>query len=441
MSKPLSPQDRKRIVTALFAAQSLFSAASIAATTLTAIIAVHLSGSESTAGLPSTVLTFSRALFAFPLGMMMAQWGRRLGLSFAYFAGILAGIAGAVAIVHHTFAGFIGAMVLLGMARGGADQSRFTAAEVFPPEQRARIIGLIVSAGTIGAIGGPLIVDPANDWVHQQFGVDAYSGAWYAMSALTLLATLSVFLFMYPEPNDVAFIPPLPMDGEGVGGGVTSSDQGRPAPQVETKRTLREIFRDPNVQFGVTAMVISQTVMQVMMVITALHMKHHGHDTGEISLVITAHTLGMYGLSYFSGWMIDTLGRFNMILVGALILLASCLMAPLSNATLPLMIALFLVGLGWNLCYVGGSSLLSNALVAAERSTAQGFNEALVAFCAGVGTLVTGPIFEWGDYVAVSGAGLFLVLILTGMIGRYGVQENVQASAERVELKQGTVGD
>jgi hypothetical protein len=46
--------------------------------------------------------------------------------------------------------------------------------------------------------------------------------------------------------------------------------------------------------------------------------------------------------------------------------------------TIPLSISLLLLGLGWNFCFVGGSTLPSDHLRPAERGRTQGFNDLLV---------------------------------------------------------------
>ena len=48
-------------------------------------------------------------------------------------------------------------------------------------------------------------------------------------------------------------------------------------------------------------MVFSQVVMVGLMVITSLYMKDMHHDLGDISVVFSAHTIGMYGFSLVSG--------------------------------------------------------------------------------------------------------------------------------------------
>jgi MFS family permease len=94
--------------------------------------------------------------------------------------------------------------------------------------------------------------------------------------------------------------------------------------------------------------------------------------------VFSSHTFGMFAFSMVSGWLADRWGRRPVLGLGAVITLVSCLMAPLSPDVLPLAVALFLLGLGWNLCYVAGSALLSDALTPAEKGRMQGFNDLLV---------------------------------------------------------------
>jgi MFS family permease len=74
---------------------------------------------------------------------------------------------------------------------------------------------------------------------------------------------------------------------------------------------------------------------------------------GSISLVIGAHTFGMFAFSVISGRLADRHGRVPVIAAGSAALILACLAAPLSPDVLPLAASLFLLGLGWNFCYVG----------------------------------------------------------------------------------------
>ena len=147
------------------------------------------------------------------------------------------------------------------------------------------------------------------------------------------------------------------------------------------------------------------------MVITSLHMEDHSHNRADIYSVISAHTFGMFAPSIISGWLLDKIGRGRMILIGALPLLLSCITAPLSPDVLPLGISLFLLGLGWNFCFVGGSTLLSDQLSPVERSRAQGTSDFLVGLASAIISLSSGFIFDASSYtmMAVIAGALSLV--------------------------------
>ena len=98
------------------------------------------------------------------------------------------------------------------------------------------------------------------------------------------------------------------------------------------------------------------------------------------------------------------------------ILILAALLAPIANTQYGLAVALFLLGLGWNFGYVGGSSLLADALQGAERARVQGVNDSLVFFVAGFGSLSSGPLYASGGFVAVSMGGLILTLVMLALI-------------------------
>jgi MFS family permease len=154
------------------------------------------------------------------------------------------------------------------------------------------------------------------------------------------------------------------------------------------------------------SMVSAQAAMVLVMAITPLHMHHHHHPMGTISAVITAHFLGMYGLSVLSGWLADRLGRMRAVGLGGVVLAVSCVLAPLSRTTPMLMAALFLLGLGWSFCFLGGSSALAEGLAEGERGRIQGFTEALVSLSSGVASLSSGLLFAAFGFTTMTLVGL-----------------------------------
>ncbi len=404
-----------RLLYTLFIAQSLFSAAQISIFVLVAIVAVRLAGTESVAGLPSSTLTFSQALAAYPIALVMGRFGRRLGLTLGYAVGALGGLVGVLAIVNGLFFLLLVSAALLGMARASVEQSRFAAGEIFPESERARMIGRLVFAGTVGAVAGPALVTPSGRLL-ESLGQSPDLGPWAVALALNIVAALITFLLLRPDPMTIAQV-------------IATGEKKKKNDPEQAVRPLSVLLMLPKVQLGVAAALVSQTVMVVLMVMTPLYMHHHNHSADHISLVIAMHTLGMFGLSAFTGYLIDRFGRIPMLFVGSLILIASALISPLSTHEYVLAVALFLLGLGWNFGYVAGSSLLADALQGEERARVQGANDSLVFFAAGIGSLASGPLFASGGYAAVSMAGLGLTLALIGLIFWLGRRPPVTAEA------------
>lgn len=391
---------QRRIMIALFVAQGLFTAAIIAAFTLSPIIAADLSGSDGAAGLPSTVTLVGRALIAFPAGWLMDRIGRRLGLSLGFLLGIAGAVLSVAALLQSSFSAFLGGALLLGALRGITEQGRYVAAEVHPVARRARAIGVVVFAGTVGAVGGPLLVGPSEQW-SLGYDLPGAAGPFAVAAVLLVVGLVVVFIFLRPDPLDV-------------GRRLELSEPVPAGPRAPTL-SLRLIFRRPVLRLALLSMGIGQLVMTMLMVMTPLYMDHHNHGTQLISWVIMAHTLGMFGLSGLSGWTVSRLGRLPMIVVGALLLVASAVMTPLVVGVPLLAVSLFLLGLGWNVCFVAGSALVSDAVSADERGKVQGASETLVALASGVGSVGAGLLFDRWGMMALGGVSVAFCLILLGV--------------------------
>lgn len=388
---------RRRLLVTLFATQSLFSAAQIVSFAVLPIVAVQIASSDAAAGIPSTVTLLGRAAAAYPVGWLMDRLGRRFGLSTGFLLAIGGWVLSALALGWGTLWGFLLGTLLSGMGRGIGEQARFAAADVETPDRRAKAIGMIVFAGTIGAVGGPLLLSPSEQ-LAIRYGFDPASGPFIAGAILTYLAFMLTVVFLRPDPMLI---------GRAIEAGLPGY-----AAATGPGRSVREIFADWSVRLALLALVVSQLVMTTIMVITPLYMSRHEYSTGAISWVLMAHTLGMFGLAGVTGRLIDRAGEVTMIAVGSVVLIASAVLAPLAPNVPTLALALFLLGLGWGFCFIAGSSLLSNALQPQERGRVQGASETLVSLASGVGSLSTGSLFAVGGMAGISLSGLAFALLL-----------------------------
>lgn len=390
---------RRRILATLFTGQGLISASQIVTFGVLPIAAVELAGTEAAAGVPATAILIGRAIAAYPVGWLMDRVGRRLGLSIGFFLCATGAVVAGFGLGWASLAGFLLGTLVSGMGRGVSDQARFAAAEVEPAERRGKAVGLVVFAGTIGAIAGPLLLGPSAEF-GVRLGVDAGVGPMLVSAALAYVALLVNFLFLRPDPMRIAQAIEAT---EPLVGGAALPEAGRP---------LRQILADWSVRLAIASLFVGQLVMTSIMVITPLHMAHSEYDAGAISWVLMAHTLGMFGLSSVTGWLNDRLGSVIMIVVGALVLALSGVIAPLAPNVPVLAVALFLLGLGWNFCFVAGSTLLADSLQQGERGSVQGASETLVSLAAGIGSLGTGLVFARGGMVSICAVGIAFALAL-----------------------------
>ena len=386
----------RQITATLFAAQSFISAGTAALSSVIAIVAVELSGKPSWAGVPNSVLQLAAAGAAFWFGYLWGRIGRRNGLTL----GLVMGAAGLaimfLAVQSNNFWILLAGMIGVGFARSAIQLGRFVAADVNPPDQRGRAISYVVLGGTVGAIAGPLISDPSNE-LGMKLGFAEWSGPIGAGAILLAISALITYFGLQPEPNEVA---------REIDALYPEKDQTK-----QSSRPLLAIMNQPAVLTATVTIAISQMVMIMVMGITSLHMKNLAHGLGAISVVFSAHMVGMFAFSIFTGQLADRWGRIPVILLGISILMISFILAPIYQSALMLSVSLYLLGLGWNLCFVGGSALLTDQLSRGERARTQGFNDLFLGLASALGSLVAGWLFDTGGYGLLNGVSAGLTLL------------------------------
>ncbi len=399
----LRARHARRITAALFFSQSLGSAGSIAAATVAAIVGAELSGRTSMAGLPAAVTQAGIAIGALLWSRASDRLGRRGALTSALVTGGLGALLSLYGVASGNFALVLVALFITGSGSAAVQLGRFVAAEVNPKARRARALATVVLGGTVGSVLGPMLVAPTGALV-AGWGWNEIAGPYLATGVGYLLTAVLLFTTLRPEPKTI---------GDAIGREERGAIADAPA------RPLRVLLRDPSVRTAMSVVVTAQMVMVGLMQMTSLHMHENAHPLSSIAIVFSSHTFGMFAFSVVSGWLTDRWGRRPVLGIGAVITLVACLMAPLSPNVLPLALALFLLGLGWNLCYVAGSALLSDALTSAEKGRTQGFNDLMVGGAAALATLIGGFVMAGpGGYTAMGLLGAAAIAPVLWIVSR-----------------------
>lgn len=386
----------RRTIGILFTTQSLYSAGYVIIFTISSILTVRLSGSTALSGIPITIILAGAALGAWPIGRFMGRHGRRSGLALGQLCGFTGSLVAGAAIYSGILWLFLAGLFLLGISRGTLDMGRYAAADANPPQLRARAISLVVLGGTVGAFIGPPMLKVLNR-IEAANGIADMTLPWFFMALVLLVSMALVFSFLRPDPLDIARI--------------YSQQSETPQAVDSAGRRLGEIVREKPFILAVTAITCGHLAMFLIMTVTPVFMNQCHHSITSITWVIVAHMFGMYGLSFFVGWLVDRFGSKNMIKAGSLMLVASCLMTPLNSGFAWLVFVLFLVGLGWNCCFVAGSSMLSEMLQPVERGRTQGFVDTLINFAAGAGSLGSGFLYAAMGFNAMVWATLIVSAI------------------------------
>jgi MFS family permease len=393
LSGPALERARRRARWVLALGVALGSTGHIAAVTVATIVARDLLGSSTLAGLPGATVVLGAAAGSILLSAFMARRGRRPGLALGYTLSVAGALLATLAIVIRSFPLLLPATFLIGFGNSSNLLSRYAAADLVPGSRRASAIGMVVWGSTIGSVVGPNLVSVSGG-LAEGIGLPRLAGPYLVPVLFVGLAAVLSSLLLRPDPSAMA----------------DHADHGAAAGAAQP---LAVILRRPTVLAALVALIIGQVTMVLIMTMTPLHMTEHGHGLEAVGLVLSAHTFGMYALAPISGRLTERLGPVTTIFAGTAVLLTSALLAAGAppDGGLILGLALFLLGFGWNLGFVAGSTMLSAGLRLAERVRVQGLSDAAIWTTSAVASLGSGLVVQVAGYVTLSLLGGALVAI------------------------------
>ncbi len=397
----------RRTLTVVIIAQIFGGAGLAAGVTVGALLAQDMMGTASYAGVPAALLTLGAASSAFLVGRLSQRLGRRAGLAIGFMAGGI-GAAGVVyAGVADNLALLLVSLLVYGAGTSTNLQARYAGTDLAKPEQRARAVSLAMVSTTFGAVLGPNLVDDMGRFA-EAFGIPPLVGPFMLAGAAFFLAGLILLALLRPDPFIVARAIAERREAEQEAASPGSAKASAAVPAGDKRGIL----------IGTTVMVLTQIVMVAIMTMTPVHMQHHGHSLADVGMVIGIHIAAMFLPSLVTGALVDRFGRMAMSYASGVTLLLAGLLAALAPAdSLPLLIlALALLGLGWNIGVISGTAQIIDATPPATRAKTQGSLDVLVSLAGASGGALSGVVAANTSYAVLSLAGGVLSLLLIPVI-------------------------
>lgn len=386
----------RRTLRVLLVSQVLAGAGLAAGVTVGALLAEDMVGSTGIAGLPAALFTLGSAAAAIGVGRLSQRSGRRPGLAAGYAVGALGGAGVVAAAALDSVVLLFLSLVLYGSGTATNLQARYAGADLAPASRRGRAVSTVLVATTLGAVVGPNLVEPTGA-LAEALGIRDLAGPFMLASAAYALAAVAVLVLLRPDPLLVA----RAASGEAPAAGEPALDD----PAEMATGTVR---------LAASAMVLTQMVMVAVMTMTPVHMREHGHDVGDAGLVISIHIAAMFLPSPLTGQLVDRIGRRPLLAAAGATLLAAGVLAAVAppDSMGLLIVALALLGLGWNFGLVAGTALVTDSVPLAERARVQGSVDLGVALSGAGGGMASGFVVAAASYAALSLAGGLLSLVL-----------------------------
>ncbi len=396
-------------------------AASTLTFTVASLAVLEMLDNDKLAGLPTVAVTLGTAISSRLLSNYMAGRGRRPGLTLGF--GIAAGglALTAYGVNRGSLVLFAIGLLFFGVGQGSANLARYAAADLALPSNRGKAISFIVFASTIGAVGGPLLIAPA-ERLASSYDNGKIIGP-YGVGALCMIAAaLIIQAGLRPDPLEAS-------------GGLDAHSPERSA-RATMLESLSLIRANPLAKLALVGMIVSQLVMVMVMVMTPAHMKVNGHDQAAVGWVISVHTAGMFMFAPIAGWVSDRFGRAKTIMQGGAILGVATVVTALARQAPQTLLfpGLFLLGLGWSFGMVASSALLTESIHDDERVAVQGTADLTASVVSGTAALGAGFVFDVGSYqilslIGTTAAGALLVMAFITLRRQPSAQESKPALA------------
>jgi len=388
-----------RNVWLLFCCQALMNAVMAGQVIMASLTGHHLSGGTGLNTLPMAIQQIGLMCASIPAGYVFARYGRKIGFWMGCSIALLGSLTFATGVYTENFVIYCLGALPAGVGLGISHHLRFAAAEVASAEARPRAISLVLAGGVLAAIAGPEMVKRTHDLIPEHMFLATYL-------YLPVLPLTTAVLLWFTK------LPPAP-------------------PKVSVPIPFSAIFSRPTFVTAVIASLVGYGTMNLVMASTPLQMLLCGFGVNESADVIRSHSVAMFLPGFVTGRLIQKFGVHRIIAIGAL-LTASCVVINLEFAPYfaTFMVALALLGIGWNFMFVGGTTLLTRSYDPHERVRMQATHDFIVFASVACTALGSGLLHMHAGWTALNLTLLPPLVIALGVVGWHWVTRGrAQAAA------------
>jgi MFS family permease len=396
-TRPQIPRRISQWTLRLAAGQAATSAAIPLNASVGAVATAELSHHASMAGTSVGVAMLASVSALFVAGRVSDRHGRLPVLTAGLALLTLGAIICALAIVTSSYILLVAGTIVFGFGQGPAMMHRAAAADLYPTEQRAHGVGLVVSAGAIGSIIGPLL-GSGLVLIAAALSIKEAAAPWLLVPMTAIIAIVLV-RGIAVDPRDVArnldaYFP----------GAAAEPEHGEP-------RSRRELLALRPARAAITAAALIQAAMVGVMGVTAVVLNDNGMGPAIIGLFISAHFLGMFGLAAPLGRLTDRFGRRRTIIAGVLVTGVGATGTALLGDSWLILPFFFLLGLGWCASWVAGTTILADITTPQERGRLTASNDQIVSLCGATAVISAGFVLDRFGFPAVGLALTALLLV------------------------------
>ncbi len=360
--------------------QGLFLTNNVTFMAINGLVGLSLAPLGWMATLPIMAYVVGGALSTGLVARTQSRFGRKTSFQLGLAVAVASALLCAYAAYSRNFWLLVAATTVAGYYNANAQLYRFAAAELALPSFREKAVSLVMAGGLIGAVAGPNLAAGTRSLTAVPF-----AGAYLALGGVALLAMALLAFIQFPPP---------------------------PARQAARGgRSLGEIMRQPVFIVAAAAGALSSGVMILLMAATPIAMQMSFSD---VALVLEWHVIGMFAPGFFTGHLIKRFGALSIMGVG-LALNVLCVLIALSGVELQqFLVALFLLGVGWNFLFTGSTTLALTAYRPEEKDKAQGALNFCVFAVLAISSLASGVLVTTQGWALLDLVSL-LPLGLTGL--------------------------